>query len=94
MKKISILLALLIALCGIWPAFAEQTGADGADNGQTAPGGEMSGAEAVVTPGEAEPEPGAATVGNIAPVVIERKKTVSVAVPVTFRSGEIGRAHV
>lgn len=87
MKKISILLALLIALCGIWPAFAEQTGADGADNGQTAPGGEMSGAEAVVTPGETEPEPGAATVGNMAPVVIERKKTVSVAVPVTFRSG-------
>lgn len=44
--------------------------------------------EAVVTPGEAPlPEAGAALVGSMEPIAIERKKTITLAIPVEFRSG-------
>lgn len=42
----------------------------------------------VATPQETAPEPGTAALGDMGPVTIERKKTVTVAVPVTFRAGE------
>lgn len=83
MKMFRIFMVFLLLLALLAPAWADT--ADTGDAAQTVTPGEAG--ETPAPEPSAAPEPGTASVGSMDAIVIERKKTMTLAIPVAFRSG-------